>query len=101
MVVATLLRGAGHGEHDDASYVGAALKARFGDCLSLYERRLTVASVMGEADLIALRNQVTTLINTAVQQAGGEAQPDPAQENLNALASTSLAVNLQPRWGDT
>jgi pyruvate dehydrogenase E1 component alpha subunit/2-oxoisovalerate dehydrogenase E1 component alpha subunit len=99
MVVATLLRGAGHGEHDDASYVGAALKARFGDCLTLYERTLAAAKVVGEADIVALRNEATVVINAAVQQASAEPQPDPATHEWNALSCADLATRLQPRWG--
>lgn len=99
MVVATLLRGAGHGEHDDASYVGAALKARFGDCLALFERNLVASKVASEADIIALRNDATTTINAAVQQATGEPQPDPAREDWRALSSVDLTTRLQPRWG--
>ena len=98
MVVASLLRGAGHGEHDDASYVSATLKARFADCLARYERTLTASGIASEADLIALRNEVTSQINQAVQQASGEAQPDPASEEWRALVTTDLATRLQPRW---
>lgn len=101
MIVATLLRGAGHGEHDDGSYVGTDLKSRFGDCLTLFERTMTAGSVAGEADIVALRNEATTLINAAVQQASSEAQPDPTHEDWRALSSTKLATQLQPRWGES
>jgi len=99
MVVATLLRGAGHGEHDDASYVGSTLKGRFGDCLTLYERKLAGAGLITEADGVAWRNEVTAEINAAIQQALGEAQPDPAQEDWRALSTRDLASELMPRPG--
>ena len=44
MVVATMLRLVGHGEHDDAHYVDSALRiAPVGqDCIGLAERRIVI-----------------------------------------------------------
>ncbi|MBA3685969.1 MAG: thiamine pyrophosphate-dependent dehydrogenase E1 component subunit alpha [Planctomycetes bacterium] len=97
MVVASLLRGAGHGAHDDAKYVGTELKSRFGDCLTLYEQTLVRSSVIASADAVAWRNEATEAINGAVAQASGEPQPDPAQEDWNALSSKRLHLDLMPR----
>ncbi len=97
MVVATLLRGAGHGEHDDASYVTVEMRSRFNDCLSVQERRLMVEKLVSEADIIGWRNEVTAEINLAVGQAQGEAEPDPAQEDWSAWSSRDLARTLIDR----
>ncbi len=97
MVVATLLRGAGHGEHDDASYVTPELKARFGDCLSLYEEKLVRTGVINQADAVSWRNEVTAAINAAVAQALAEPQPDPASEDWTALSSRRLHLDVMPR----
>jgi TPP-dependent pyruvate/acetoin dehydrogenase alpha subunit len=99
MIVATLLRGAGHGEHDDASYVGSELKARFADCLPAYERSLAAAKLVSDPDLVAWRNEATAAISAAVQQAMAEPQPDPAREDWRALATRDLAHALPPRHG--
>ena len=99
MVVATLLRGAGHGEHDDASYVGSELKARYGDCLTLYERKLLAAKAITETDTVAWRNEVTDAVNAAIHQALAEPQPDPTHEDWRALSSRDLASELMPRPG--
>lgn len=101
MIVATLLRGSGHGEHDDAAYVSAELKARFGDCLALYEKKLVDAGLATEADLVAWRNEVTAQIRAAVQQAQGEPEPEAADTDWRrALASTDLRTRLMPRGAD-
>ena len=98
MVVGTLLRGSGHGEHDDASYVPQSLKDRFPDCLSRYEATLTASGVVLEADLIAWRNQATDEIRAAFQSAKAEAEANPSQEDWKCLASEHLADELQD-WG--
>jgi len=97
LVVATLLRGAGHGEHDDASYIPAATKARFGDCLTLAEHRLLAAKEITDADLVAWRNDATTRINAAIAQAMAEPQPDPADEDWSAYSERDLATRLIDR----
>lgn len=97
MVVATLLRGSGHGEHDDASYVPAALKARFGDCLALAEKKLLKEKLVSEADIISWRNEATTAINEAINQAMSEPVPDPAQEDWCAYSERNLKDALVDR----
>jgi acetoin:2,6-dichlorophenolindophenol oxidoreductase subunit alpha len=95
LIVATLLRGAGHGEHDDASYVPNELKARFPDCLSRYEQTLFAANLATEADIIALRNEATAEIRAAFQAAQAEPEPTPASEDWRCLVSEHLASELQ------
>jgi pyruvate dehydrogenase E1 component alpha subunit/2-oxoisovalerate dehydrogenase E1 component alpha subunit len=97
MVVATLLRGSGHGEHDDASYVPAELKARFGDCLALTEKKLLREKAVSETDLVSWRNDATTAINDAIAQAMSEPTPDPAKEDWCAYSERHLKDALIDR----
>ena len=92
LVVASLLRLAGHGEHDDSHYIEENLReSRLGlDCLKLAEQRLRAE---GWADAAALRE-----IDDAAQLQGDEAvamtlrepAPDPAKEDWCALATRHL-----------
>lgn len=95
LIVATLLRGSGHGEHDDASYVPATLKERFADCLTRYESTLATAQVVAEGDIVAWRNESTTAIRAAFQAAQAESEPTPTSEDWRCLASDDLAHALQ------
>ena len=87
MVVATLLRLAGHGEHDDNSYVGAALRARFGDCVLLADAQLAAEGV----DTAAIWETARAEMVEAMTQAQGEPEPDPATEVWTARSVRDLA----------
>jgi pyruvate dehydrogenase E1 component alpha subunit/2-oxoisovalerate dehydrogenase E1 component alpha subunit len=90
MVVATLLRLSGHGQHDDATYVPAELKSRFGDCLQLSEKTLKLQGVADEAAIAALWQDARTQIDAAIEQAKGEPDPDPATEDWCAWSARDL-----------
>jgi TPP-dependent pyruvate/acetoin dehydrogenase alpha subunit len=90
LVVADLLRLAGHGEHDDAAYVTAELKSRFGDCLQLAERTLKKQGILDEAGLAAMRDEVRREVAAAHEQAAGEPAASPADEDWNAYATRDL-----------
>jgi pyruvate dehydrogenase E1 component alpha subunit/2-oxoisovalerate dehydrogenase E1 component alpha subunit len=90
MVVATLLRLSGHGSHDDASYVPPELKARFGDCLELAQERLLAQGLIDQAALDRLWEEARQQTTAAVDQARGEADPDPDQEDWCAYSVRDL-----------
>jgi pyruvate dehydrogenase E1 component alpha subunit/2-oxoisovalerate dehydrogenase E1 component alpha subunit len=91
MVVATLLRLSGHGSHDDASYVPPELKARFGDCLELAQARLLRQGLIDEHGVQALWEEARAETARGVDQARGEADPDPDQEDWCAYSVRDLA----------
>lgn len=91
MVLGTLLRLAGHGEHDDGSYVPAELRARFGDCVPLYERHLLDQGVLDQAAVAALWDDARAQVQAALDQALAEPEPDPAQHDWSAYAVRDLA----------
>jgi pyruvate dehydrogenase E1 component alpha subunit/2-oxoisovalerate dehydrogenase E1 component alpha subunit len=93
IVVATLLRLCGHGEHDDASYVSAKLKnSELGrDCLVVARKELFENGWATAADLEHWQAEINAQIEEAVSTAQRDPQPDPARETWSALASKNLA----------
>ena len=79
LVVATLLRLCGHGEHDDASYVDAKLKnSPLGrDCLKVAEDYLLQKNFTDAAQLALWRNETIREIEEVVAQVQREPAPDP------------------------
>ncbi len=94
MVVADLLRLAGHGAHDDASYVDEDVKSRFGDCVQHYERTLVQQGVLSADGVTAIREDARKQIEAAVAQASTEPQPDPAKEDWSPRVERDL-VNVR------
>lgn len=93
LVVGSLLRLVGHGEHDDASYVDAALrqKAVGRDCLKVAEERLLAEGWATAAELEAWCAEAEHQTEEAVSTALRDPLPDPNQEDWCALATRHLA----------
>ena len=97
LVVASLLRLCGHGEHDDAGYVDSKLKASpvGRDCLKVAEEYLFRQKWMDAAQLAALRNKLVREVEEAVAQVQREPTPDPFAEEWRAIASKHLSETHQ------
>ncbi len=98
LVVGSLLRLVGHGEHDDGQYVDPAFRAaRLGrDCLTVAEQHLLDS---GWADAITLaqwRDETTRQIEEAVETTLREPLPDPNTETWCALATPHLRDGFLP-----
>lgn len=93
MIVATLLRLCGHGEHDPANYIDAKLKnSPLGrDCLKVAEEFLARKKWTDASQLAALREEIVHEIETAVAQAQREPAPDPFAEEWRAIATEKLS----------
>ncbi len=93
MVVATLLRLTGHGEHDDASYMDPALRtsALGGDCVKLARQHILSNDWASVADLDAWRARCVSQVDAAFATASSEPPPDPAREDWSALSTRRLA----------
>jgi TPP-dependent pyruvate/acetoin dehydrogenase alpha subunit len=89
MVVAQLLRLSGHGEHDDASYVPAQMKAgHYGrDCIEVAMRQLVEHNLATVDELLALQDATAEEVQRSVAQAQQEDLPDPYTEDWNALST--------------
>ncbi len=92
MIVASLLRLCGHGEHDDASYIDPGLKqSPLGrDCLEVAERILLNEHLADSAAIEGWRNEAIQIVEDAVATVQREQGPDPFKENWCALASKHL-----------
>ncbi len=92
LVVASLLRLCGHGEHDDAAYVDFRLKqSPLGrDCLNVAEEYLLRQNWAEQDTLLAWRTEAIQKVEEAVAKAQREPSPDPYRENWCSLASTHL-----------
>ena len=97
LVVADLLRLAGHGEHDDAHYVNHALKVSpIGrDCLEVGREQLISAGWITVAQIDSLREQAQAQVESACATALREPLPDPNLEDWRTLATSSLAEGNQ------
>ena len=93
MVVATLLRLCGHGEHDKAEYIDPKLKASpvGRDCLKIAEEFQLGQKWTDAAALERLRGEVVREIEAAVAQAQREPVPDPFTEDWCAISSRHLS----------
>ena len=93
MVVATLLRLCGHGEHDDAGYVDAKLKTSpvGRDCLKVAEEYLIRQNWADTAALAAWRSEAIHEIEQVIAQVQREPAPDPFAEEWRAISSKQLS----------
>ena len=92
LVIATLLRLCGHGEHDDASYIAPEQKnSKLGrDCLKVAEDFLLKKEFADAAQIAVWRSEAIREIEEAVAQAQREPAPDPYEEKWSALSSEHL-----------
>lgn len=92
MIVGKLLRLAGHGEHDDASYIPDTAKkeqcAR--DCLAVAEQRILDEGWLDVAEVKELFSEARRKVDLAVSKVSKEPLPDPFKENWQALSSADL-----------
>ena len=93
LVVASLLRLSGHGEHDDAHYVDPKLKdSPLGhDCLKMAEQRLLEKGWASAASLQEWHDDALRQIEEAVATTLREPPPDPNDETWCALATPHLS----------
>lgn len=92
MVVATLLRLVGHGEHDDAGYVDAALRqANVGrDCLEVGATQLIGADLATREEIAVWTKEAQAEVEAALNIAQREKGPDPADEDWRAISTERL-----------
>jgi len=93
LVVARLLRLCGHGEHDDANYVDARLKASpvGRDCLKVAENEMLQHGWVEQRVLAEWRAEAAQSVEETVAKVQREPGPDPYKEEWCALASKHLS----------
>ncbi len=92
LIVANLLRLAGHGEHDDAGYIDEELKrSPLGvDCLVKTEETLLAEAWATRENLDQWRAEAVRQVEETVNTVAREAAPDPNAENWTALSTQHL-----------
>lgn len=92
LVVATLLRLCGHGEHDPADYVDPKLKnSPLGrDCLKVAEEYLFRQNWLDAPQLAAMRSEAVQEIESAFARVQREPAPDPFVEEWRAISTEHL-----------
>ena len=97
MIVATLLRLCGHGEHDDASYIDSGLKnSPLGrDCLLIAEKQIITRKWADSSECQRWHEEASREIEEAVNLVQREPSPDPFKEYWSALASRHLAEGYE------
>ncbi len=93
LVIGSLLRLGGHGEHDDAPYITDAHRASplARDCLAFARQQVLDRGWMSETEIDALEAQAHSEADAATATAQQDPAPDPNQESWQALSTTHLA----------
>jgi len=97
MVVGTLLRLCGHGEHDDASYVPAKMKSSpvGRDCLKVAEEEMQCRNWTDANAIAEWRKEAVQKVEEAIKMVQHEPAPDPFKENWCALSAKHLSEGYQ------
>lgn len=95
LIVASLLRLVGHGEHDDASYVPPDIKTSpLGrDCLKVAESHIAASGWATAGELAAWRKAAQQEVDETTAKVRREPAPDPADEDWAALSERRFLEN--------
>jgi pyruvate dehydrogenase E1 component alpha subunit/2-oxoisovalerate dehydrogenase E1 component alpha subunit len=92
LVVASVLRLSGHGEHDDASYVPDEVKRQpfARDCLKTAEQTIVDLKLVDPEMLAEWRKEASAWVDEAIAAAQQEAAPEANKEDWCALSTRDL-----------
>src|SRR6059058_5675504 len=92
LVVASVLRLSGHGEHDDASYVTDEMKRQpfAQDCLKLTEQTIVDLKLVDSETLAGWRRHAAKQVDEAIATAQKEDAPDAEKEDWCAISTREL-----------
>src|SRR5690242_799515 len=92
MVVAEVLRLAGHGEHDDASYVPPDMKSQpfAQDPIARTEKFILENKLLDADALKQMRGEIAKEVDEAVATAQQEDPPHPREEEWRAMSTDTL-----------
>jgi pyruvate dehydrogenase E1 component alpha subunit/2-oxoisovalerate dehydrogenase E1 component alpha subunit len=92
LVVGSLLRLCGHGEHDDAAYVDPSLKKSVvgRDCLKVAEEQLLTRQWATPSEFEQWRAAVSRQVGEVLAQVQREPAPDPFSEDWAAISTRHL-----------
>jgi pyruvate dehydrogenase E1 component alpha subunit/2-oxoisovalerate dehydrogenase E1 component alpha subunit len=97
LVVASVLRLSGHGEHDDASYVTDEIKQQpFAcDCLKLTEQKIVDLNLGDAKTLQSWREEAARQVDEAIATAQTDPQPEGEKEDWCALSTRELVDQVE------
>src|SRR5213596_2944933 len=97
LVVASILRLSGHGEHDDASYVTDEIKRKpfARDCLKVAEQTIADLNLLDAETLAQWRKDAAAQVDEAIATAQKEAPPEGDQEEWCAISTRDLADSFE------
>jgi TPP-dependent pyruvate/acetoin dehydrogenase alpha subunit len=92
LVVASVLRLSGHGEHDDASYVTDEIKRQpfAQDCVKLAEKKIVDLALVDAATLQSWKDDAKKQVDDAIATAQQEAAPEGDKEDWRAISTREL-----------
>src|SRR5256712_7356386 len=97
LVVASVLRLSGHGEHDDASYVTKEIKrepfAR--DCLKVAEQTIADLNLVDAETLAQWRKDAAAQVDEAIATAQQEPAPEADKEDWSAISTRDLVDSFE------
>lgn len=93
LIVGTMLRLTGHGEHDDASYIPDEIRFSHAgrDCLLVAEKFATENRWIAPKDIDGWRAECRAEVDQALATASKEPTPDPFRESWRAVSTKDLA----------
>src|SRR5881296_1389729 len=97
LVVASVLRLSGHGEHDDASYVPEEVKRqpRSEECLKLAEKKIVDLEMADAATLKSWRKDAAAQVDEAIATAQQEPAPEADKEDWSAISTRDLVDSFE------
>ena len=95
LVVAEVLRLAGHGEHDDASYVPQEMKGQpfAQDPIARTEKFILENELMSRDELQQMRAEIAKQVDEAVSTAQQEDAPHPNEQDWRSMSTDRLIDN--------
>jgi pyruvate dehydrogenase E1 component alpha subunit/2-oxoisovalerate dehydrogenase E1 component alpha subunit len=97
LVVASVLRLSGHGEHDDASYVPEEVKRQpfARDCLKVAEQTILDLKLLDADTLTQWRKEAATQVDEAIAAAQKEPPPEADKEDWCAYSIRDLVDSFE------
>src|SRR5437773_2747904 len=97
LVVASMLRLSGHGEHDDASYVTEEVKQQpfARDCLKVAEQTIIDLNLLDADTLAEWRKDAVAQVEEAIAAAQKEPAPEGDKEDWCALSMPDLSDSFE------
>src|SRR5438128_6692481 len=97
LVVASVLRLSGHGEHDDASYVPEEVKRQpfARDCLKVAEQTIIDLNLIDAETLAGWRKEAAAQVDEAIATAQKEAVPEGDKEDWCAISTRDLVDHAE------